>query len=302
MMNWGQVERFAEIAEGAGAAQQQEGIAIIDVDPASPAFGKIVTDIPLPPDLVAHHIFYNKDHQGYRGARQVRATCHRHEEAALYAGRGRDPGCSVLEGVVFSEDNQAFYVGCMGAERLGRDAVAYKPLRTVSLDKPYPHGVVIEEDRSIARDSTVRATDLGDAGEAISVVELSAGESRSARSRSRTRRRLRAKRRSNSCCAWRQSTRRLCHQHVWRHALINRWDTQKKDFEAAQAFDFASVRNSVPLEIYFNGKGNRLYVTTAKPGELHIFDVSGNVEQPKLIKSIPIAEGHHRATPTSITP
>ena len=46
-------------------AQRREGIAIIDVDPASPAFGKIVTDIPLPPDLVAHHIFYNKDlHQG----------------------------------------------------------------------------------------------------------------------------------------------------------------------------------------------------------------------------------------------
>ena len=42
-------------------AQRREGIAIIDVDPASPAFGKIVTDIPLPADLVAHHIFYNKD-------------------------------------------------------------------------------------------------------------------------------------------------------------------------------------------------------------------------------------------------
>ena len=42
-------------------AERREGIAIIDVDPASPAFGKILTDIPLPADLVAHHIFYNKD-------------------------------------------------------------------------------------------------------------------------------------------------------------------------------------------------------------------------------------------------
>src|SRR5262245_53096479 len=38
-----------------------EGIAVIDVNPASPNFKKIVETIPLPPDLVAHHIFYNRD-------------------------------------------------------------------------------------------------------------------------------------------------------------------------------------------------------------------------------------------------
>ena len=40
---------------------RMEGIAIIDVDLASPTYGKIVETIPLPPDLVAHHIFYNRD-------------------------------------------------------------------------------------------------------------------------------------------------------------------------------------------------------------------------------------------------
>src|SRR5207245_2443032 len=40
---------------------RKEGIAIIDVDPRSKTFGKIVQDMPLPPDLVAHHIFYNRD-------------------------------------------------------------------------------------------------------------------------------------------------------------------------------------------------------------------------------------------------
>ena len=74
---------------------------------------------------------------------------------------------------------------------------------------------------------------------------------------------------------------------------------QKKDFDASQAFDFATVSSRVPLEIYFNGKADRLYVTTAKPGNLHIFDVSGGVEQPKLIKSIPTAEGSHHV---GITP
>ena len=40
---------------------RREGIAVIDVDPASGNFGQILMDIPLPPDLINHHIFYNKD-------------------------------------------------------------------------------------------------------------------------------------------------------------------------------------------------------------------------------------------------
>src|SRR5437870_12113763 len=40
---------------------RKEGLAVIDVDPKSPTFGKMLRDIPLPPDLVPHHIFYNRD-------------------------------------------------------------------------------------------------------------------------------------------------------------------------------------------------------------------------------------------------
>jgi len=54
----------------------------------------------------------------------------------------------------------------------------------------------------------------------------------------------------------------------------------------------------VPLEIYFNKKGDRLYVTTAKPGHLHIFDVSGGAATPKLLKSIATAEGAHHVAIT----
>ena len=44
-----------------GPQTRREGIAIIDVDPESANFGKILMDMPLPSDLVAHHIFFNKD-------------------------------------------------------------------------------------------------------------------------------------------------------------------------------------------------------------------------------------------------
>src|SRR5206468_1349950 len=40
---------------------RHEGIAIIDVDPKSKNFTKVVADLPLPSDVVAHHIFYNRD-------------------------------------------------------------------------------------------------------------------------------------------------------------------------------------------------------------------------------------------------
>jgi len=76
------------------------------------------------------------------------------------------------------------------------------------------------------------------------------------------------------------------------------WDPQNKAFDVAEAFDFATVKAGVPLEIYFNGKADRLYVTTAKPGHLHIFDISNSAAKPQLIKSIPAAEGTHHVAIT----
>ena len=40
-----------------GTQGRKEGIAIIDVDPESEKYGNILVDIPLPPDLVGHHVF-----------------------------------------------------------------------------------------------------------------------------------------------------------------------------------------------------------------------------------------------------
>ena len=54
-------ESLKALKSPVAAPARKEGIAIIDVDPASRNFGKIVQDIPLPGDLVAHHIFYNRD-------------------------------------------------------------------------------------------------------------------------------------------------------------------------------------------------------------------------------------------------
>jgi DNA-binding beta-propeller fold protein YncE len=203
--------------------------------------------------------------------------------------------------MVFSDDNKTFYLSCMGTQNVVvGDAVADRPLRTFALDKPYPHGVMIQEkiDRLLATNS-VRATDLGDAGEAISVVELSTGKSlRSIKVSSKASPAGEAPVEilfvpgSNPPAAY---VTNMYGGTLW----LLKWDAQTKDFDASQAFDFASVKTGVPLEIYFNSRADRLYVTTAKPGNLHIFDLSGGVEQPKLIKSIPLAEGSHHVAITA---
>src|SRR5262249_30405995 len=158
---------------------RQEGIAVIDVDPASATYGKIVETIPLPGDLVAHHIFYNRDFsKAYvtalgKGELRVIDLSKRPFTPQMISV----PDCQVGEDVVFSADNKTWYLTCMGSSKLIiGDAASDKPIKMISLPKPYPHGIAVHNgiDRLLLT-STVRATDLKDAGETITAVEASTG-------------------------------------------------------------------------------------------------------------------------------
>ena len=156
---------------------RKEGIAVIDVDPNSSSYGQTLMDIPLPHNLVAHHIFYNKDatkaYVTALGKSELRAI-----DMTRFPYRMKTikvPGCQEGEDLVFSDDNTTWYLTCMGAQRvIVGDAVADKPTRTITLSKPYPHGIAVHNgiDRLLVT-STVRPSDLGDAGETITVVEAS---------------------------------------------------------------------------------------------------------------------------------
>lgn len=276
---------------------RREGIAIIDVDPQSKNFGKIVTDLPLPADTVAHHIFYNRD------ASKAYITALGKSELRVIDMKRKPyliktialPGCTVGEDVVFSADNKTWYVSCMGSQNMiVGDAVADKPVKTVALPKPYPHGIAIHDgiDRVLLT-STVRAADLGDAGETITAVKASTGEVTG---------------------TYKVSTKPspggeapvevtfvpganppvAYVTNMYGGTLSTAvWDPVKKDFRVQQAFDFAPLKAGVPLEIYFNKKGDRMYVTTAKPGHFHIFELGKDAATPRLLKSIPAAEGAH---------
>ncbi len=278
------------------APARKEGIAIIDVDPNSKTFAEIVQDLPLPADLVAHHIFYNRDQsKAYvtaLGKSELRVVDMK--QTPLQIKVIAVPGCTVGEDVVFSDDNKSWYLSCMGSQAMVvGDAVADKVVKTVQVGVPYPHGIAIHNgiDRILVT-STVRASDLGDAGEAINAIEASSGKV------------LGSYKLSNKASPSGEAPVEILFvpganppvayvTNMYGGTLWTAtWSPAKKDFDVAQVHDFAAQKAGVPLEIYFNKKGDRMYVTTAKPGHLHIFDTS-NPAQPKLLKSIATAEGAH---------
>ncbi len=277
--------------------ERKEGIAVIDVDPKSKAFGQIVQDLPLPADLVAHHIFYNRDQsKAYvtaLGKSELRVIDMKKQPFAMKVIAV--PGCSVGEDVVFSDDNKSWYLSCMGTQTMVvGDARADKVMKNVKVAAPYPHGIAIHNgiDR-ILLTSTVRASDLGDAGEVISAVEASSGKvlgtyklSKKPSPSGEAPVEILFVPGANPPVAY---ITNMYGGTLWTAT----WNPAKKDFDVDQAHDFAAQKAGVPLEIYFNKKADRMYVTTAKPGHLHIFEMKANGTQPKLLKSIATAEGAH---------
>ncbi|MRV76486.1 YncE family protein [Duganella sp. FT92W] len=280
-----------------GPMARKEGIAIIDVDPTSKTFGKIVKDIPLPADLVAHHLFYNHDmSKAYvtaLGKTELRVMDMKSKDYAMRTISV--PTCSVGEDIVFSPDHKHWYLSCMGTQSMVvGDARSDKVLSTIKVAAPYPHGLAVHggADR-ILLTSTVRATDLGDAGEVISAVEASTGKvlgtyKMSAKPSPSGVAPVEILFVPNAKPAVAYVTN-MFGGTLWTAS----WRPEKKDFDVAQAYDFADLKVGVPLEMYFNQNGTRMYVTTAKPGHLHIFDISAKATEPKLMKSIPAAEGAH---------
>jgi len=279
-----------------GAQERKEGLAVIDVDPESAAFGQILMDIPLPPDLVAHHIFYNQN------ASKIYLTALGRPELRVidmqrYPFRIKVidvPDCLVGEDVVFSSDNKTWYETCMGSGVVVMgDAVNDTYTKTIKLPAPYPHGIAIHPglDRMLVT-STVRESDLGDAGEVISVLEASTGKalniikvSDKPSPSGEAPVEVLFVPQSNPPVAY---VTNMYGGTLWTLT----WNPKKGDFDAAKAFDFGPEKASVPLELYFSDDGKHMYVTTAKPGHFHIFDIN-DVTKPVLTKTLATAEGAH---------
>jgi DNA-binding beta-propeller fold protein YncE len=276
---------------------RREGITVIDVDPESGNFGRIIMDIPLPYGLVNHHIFYNKDRSKAYVTALGMSTLHVIDMKSFpYRMKAVDiPDCRVLEDTTFSSDNKTWYMTCMGSQKIiVGDAVTDEPLRSIALPEPYPHGITLNEDIDrILVTSTDPPDGVGQPGETITVIEASTGKVLSTHKVSL---------KDSPSGEGPVEVHFVPHSdppaayvtNIYGGTLwVGVWSPEKKDFEFQQAFDFAPLGFNVPLVIEFDEKAEKLFVTTGVPGHLNIFDISGDLKKPRLLKSIPTAEGAH---------
>lgn len=281
---------------------RREGIAVIDVDPKSETFGKWLMDIPLPPDLVAHHIYFNRDKKKAYITALGQSTLHV-MDLTRFPYRLKPvsvPDCKVLEDVVFSADNRTWYLTCMGSSNVVvGDAVGDKPIKTINSPAggdvfiKYPHGISIHPgiDRLLIT-STVRPSDLGDPGETVTVLEASSGKVLSTHKVSQKPSPAGAAPvetmfmpGSNPPVAY---ITNMFGATLWSAV----WNPGAKRFTFAQVDDLGARGQGVVLEMEHNKKRDRLYVTSAKPGHVNIYDVS-RPQAPKFLKAIPAAAGAH---------
>jgi len=285
-----------------GQLPRKEGIAIIDVDPTSAQFGKIVQDLPLPPDAVAHHIFYNKDISkayitalGKGPLRVIDMKKTPYEIQSLNV-----PQCEVAEDMAFTADKKTWYLTCMGSSNvIVGDAHTDSVKQVISANEKekfirYPHGLGLNEDiNRLIVTSTVRASDLGDAGESVTVIDSTTGTVLSTH-------KLSDKPTPSGSAPVEavfmpHSTPPLAYVNTMFEGKLwtATWHSTQHHFEFTPVFDFSSIKQGVPLEIYFNQEHDKLFITTANPGALNIFDISESTSKPTFLKSIPTAGGAH---------
>jgi DNA-binding beta-propeller fold protein YncE len=281
---------------------RREGIAIIDVDPASANPGKILMNIPLPYNLVNHHIYYNQDMSKVYITALGLSRLHVIDMKSFpYRVKAVEiPECNVLEDAVFTSDSKTWYMTCMGSQNIIiGDALTDTPLRSISLPEPYPHGIALREDIDrIITTSTDPPDGIGQPGETVTVIEASTGKVLTSHKLS--------KKPSPSGEAPVEvvfvphSDPPMAYiDNIYGGTLwLAVWEEEDRKFSFQQVFDFASIGSSIPLNISFSDRGDRLYVTTGMPGHLNIFDISKDPRNPRLLKSIPTAGGAHHVAVT----
>ena len=284
-----------------GPAEREEGILILDVDPASERFGEVLWKYEMPADLLVHHIFYDRTMtKAYitalgKGELHVLDMTQNPYRMTMVPV----PDCAMGEDVILSEDNSTWYLTCMmSANVIVGDVATDQVTGKISLPDTYPHGLAVHSgiDRILVT-STIKG-DLTDPRETISVVEagshkmlgshkLSLKESPSGEAPVE----ILFVPASEPPVAY---ITNMFGGTLWTAT----WNAEAGDFEVAQVYDFATEDVGVPLEMYFNDAVDRLYVTTAKPGKLHIFDIGAGPHEPKHLKTLPAGEGAHHVAIT----
>lgn len=276
--------------------ERREALAVVDVDPASPAFGRILMEIPMPADQVVHHIFYDRTMSkayitalGQPSLQVLDLTRNPWRLSTIEV-----PGCQLAEDVIFDEANEHWYLTCMQSAQVFKGEVATdKVVATLSLPDSYPHGLGVSTAANrLLVTSTIDAT-LSDPREIVTEVDATTLKVLGTH-------RLSLKEEATGVAPVEilfvpgaeppvAYVTTMFGGALW--ALT--WDPASSTFKPEQAFDFGTLGAGVALEIYLSPDNGKLYVTTGAPGHLHVLDLADGFTKPKLLASYPAAGGAH---------
>jgi DNA-binding beta-propeller fold protein YncE len=292
-------ESLEALALQSGPTARREGIMIMEMDPSSADYGKVLMDIPLDPELVTHHIFYNKDLTKAYVTALAKETLHV-IDLTKYPYRLKPiptPGCQVQEDIILSDDNKTWYLTCMGSQNvIVGDAVADKAIQTIAMPGSFPHGIGLHEGIDRILVTSCVSPDMSAVGYTLEVIEASTGKHLGGIPMSEGKGSAPVEvvfvPRTDPPVAY---VTNMMEDTLG--AAV--WNPATETFDIQTVFDFNASGANMPLEIYFNAAVDRLYVTTAQPGNFFIFDISDGPLAPKMLKKLDAAGGAHHV---AITP
>ncbi len=281
---------------------REDGLAIIDVDPASEAYGKILAKFPLPEGPAPHHQYYNPDKTKIYVTANLLPMLHVVDltRAPYRITRIDTPDCRGLDTVVFSGDGRRWWLTCQQTNRvLIGDAITNQVIGDIPTPDYGPHGLALNEtiDRIL-----VTSTGFGsDHGESITVVGASTGKVLSSHKVSNRPSPSKVGpveilflQNSNPTMVY--VTNMFGGAEATGSLWAAVWNSGNQDFDVQELFDFETTEGSIPVAMRFSHDQDRLSISTAHPGHFHVFDISENPLKPKLLKTLPAAQGaHHMA-------
>ena len=280
--------------------RENDGIAIIDINPDSETFGEILQDVPVGKQVFVHHPFYNPDksklyNTALSGERLYRINLH---QDTIFDVIPIDTGsCMVGEDMHFSKDGSKYYLTCMGSDNvIVFDGNTDEKIDVIESDKQnnpdsfvkYPHGIAGNEriDRLIFTETV--APTLDDFGTTVTIAELSTG-----RVIGNIELLQDASLPSAPVEVQFHPTQNIAYvsgMHdgtIW--VLV--WDEESSSFTKELVDDGKEREHGMPLDISF-GPGDNLYVSFAVPGVVNEYSLE-DPANPKLIRTMDAQPGAH---------
>lgn len=275
-----------------------DGIALMDLNPNSKTFGKILHKAEVGVGVIPHHLYYNRDgsklYTTALGGERLYRVWMDHDRIEKITPINTGP-CQVGEDMYFSEDGSKFYLTCMGSSMVAVfDARTDTLLNQIQAPAPadafikHPHGISVNEQLDLMMVTSTISPALDDPGASVTAIQFSTGNVLAtypvAKTQGTPSAPVEVMFLPNRPIAY---VTGMLDASLWKLT----WNTSTQSFDAAMFDDGEPRGQSWPLELYIGPDGN-LYVSFAQPGAVNVYDIQ-NPQSPRLIRTLLAGAGAH---------